>query len=201
MSGAMSAPRRPVGPGNSSMMNLIAFIQRVRRLLLRRHRPVKSFEQELHSAGGIAGRVDAGTRTVDVRRVVGSVGRAETLRSDFFYKRGRAITSRFRRVGAAMQQGKELPPLELYKVKRSPEQREGAPAPQSEYYVVDGHHRVAMARKLGQDFLDAHVVEYRVGRGEPARDADALSSQEKASEPAPPPESADPEPRPEAAEQ
>jgi hypothetical protein len=32
----------------------------------------------------------------------------------------------------------------------------------TEYYVVDGHHRVAMAKKLGQDYLDAHVIEYRV---------------------------------------
>lgn len=31
----------------------------------------------------------------------------------------------------------------------------------TEYYVVDGHHRVAMAKKLGQDYLDAHVVEHR----------------------------------------
>ena len=28
--------------------------------------------------------------------------------------------------------------------------------------MVDGHHRVAMAKKLGQDYLDAHVVEYRL---------------------------------------
>jgi len=42
----------------------------------------------------------------------------------------------------------------------------------TEYYVVDGHHRVAMAKKLGQDFLDAHVVEYRLNQaGPPAREA------------------------------
>jgi ParB-like chromosome segregation protein Spo0J len=28
--------------------------------------------------------------------------------------------------------------------------------------VVDGHHRVAMAKQMGIDALDAHVVEYRV---------------------------------------
>ena len=37
----------------------------------------------------------------------------------------------------------------------------------TEYYVVDGHHRVAMAKKLGQDFLDAHVVEYRLNQTGP----------------------------------
>jgi hypothetical protein len=97
----------------------------------------------------------------------GSVGRAETLRSDFFYRRGKAMTARFHRVGQAMQEGKTLPPLELYKVIREP--HAASVAPVSEYYVVDGHHRVAMARKLGQDFLDAHVVAYRLaGTAEPA---------------------------------
>ena len=146
----------------------------------------------MHTAGGIAGRIDAGTRTVDVRHVVGSVGRAATLRSDFFYKRGRAMTSRFHRVGAAMQQGKELPPVELYKVKRAADTREAAPPAPSEYYVVDGHHRVAMARKLGQDFLDAHVVEYRVGS--------STTGQGEATEPDPPVASAGPEAHPETAE-
>jgi ParB-like chromosome segregation protein Spo0J len=47
----------------------------------------------------------------------------------------------------------------------------------SEYYVVDGHHRVAMARKLGQDFLDAHVVAYRLaGTAEPATAHAALQA-------------------------
>jgi ParB-like chromosome segregation protein Spo0J len=47
----------------------------------------------------------------------------------------------------------------------------------SEYYVVDGHHRVAMARKLGQDFLDAHVVAYRLaGTAEPADGDTALQT-------------------------
>jgi hypothetical protein len=94
---------------------------------------------------------------------VGSVGRTQTLRSDFFYKHGRVITARFQRIGKAMREGKTLPPLELYKVKHErSETAEAADCQVSEYFVVDGHHRVAMARKLGQDFLDAHVVEYRV---------------------------------------
>jgi hypothetical protein len=131
--------------------------------LFRRHGDIRSFEDEVEAGGGMSGRSDAGTRTVDTRKVVGSVGRAHNLRSDFFYKKGKAITARYERVGAAMQEGKVLPPLELIKVKRGDAADKAAPPPQSEYYVVDGHHRVAMARKLGQDFLDAHVVEVRVG--------------------------------------
>ena len=38
----------------------------------------------------------------------------------------------------------------------------------TQYYVVDGNHRVAMAKKLGQDYLDAHIVEYKLKPGETA---------------------------------
>jgi hypothetical protein len=98
---------------------------------------------------------------------VGSVGRADNLRSDFFYRTGKAVTARFLRIGRAMEQGKVLPPIEVYKA-RLQRHPGGAGAPVTEYYVVDGHHRVAMAKKLGQAYLDAHVVEYRVAGGVPA---------------------------------
>jgi hypothetical protein len=131
----------------------------VRRLLgRRRHRDVRSFDADVAATGGVAGRVDRGFKEVPLDKIVGSVGRSHNLRSDFFYKTGQAVTARFRRVGQALVEGKPLPPLELYKVKE-PEQP-------STYYVVDGHHRVAMAKQLGQDALDAHVVEYRVKPGE-----------------------------------
>jgi CRP-like cAMP-binding protein len=111
------------------------------------HRPLASFQDALEEAGGAAGAVDRGLVSIPVEAIVGSVGRWQALRSDFLYRTGRAMTQRFYRVGEAMQAGKVLPPIEVYKLKSS-------------YYVLDGHHRVAMARRLGQDFLDAHVVEY-----------------------------------------
>jgi hypothetical protein len=131
----------------------------------RRHRDVRSFDQDLGAAGGIRGQVDRGFKEVPVEKIVGSVGRWQNLRSDFFYKSGK-ITGRFTRVGEAMEQGKTLPPLELYKVK--------GPDQPSAYYVVDGNHRVAMAKKLGVDSLDAHVVEYKVdGKVDEERPSDA----------------------------
>src|ERR687885_2686128 len=131
--------------------------RRVIKLLLRKHGDVKSFEHEVQAHGRVAGIADTGTRVVPTEKIVGSVSRWRNLRSDFFYRTGAAMTERFVRVGKAMQQGKALPPLELYKLKG---RRQAVDV--SEYYVVDGHHRVAMARKLGQAFLDAHVVEYQV---------------------------------------
>jgi hypothetical protein len=124
-----------------------------------KHRDVRSFESDVDAVGGVRGSIDRGFKEVPLDKVVGSVGRSHNLRSDFFYKTGEAITKRFTRVGEAMEAGKSLPPLELYKVKGK--DSDGTPA-ESKYYVVDGHHRVAMGKQMGFSALDAHVVEYRV---------------------------------------
>ena len=148
----------------------------------RKHKDVKRFDAELKKAGDLQGTADKGVRPIDVDKVVGSVGRWKNLRSDFFYKHGKAITQRFMRIGQAMKQGKILPAIDLYKIKqRQPESN--AKSQESEYYVVDGHHRVAMAKKLGQDFLDAHVVEYKVdekgNKVKPAAESDTTSQGEQ----------------------
>ena len=153
--------------------------RRVIKLLLRKHGDVKSFELEVQAHGRVAGIADSGTRVVPTEKIVGSVSRWRNLRSDFFYRTGAAMTERFVRVGKAMQQGKALPPLELYKLKG---RRQAVDV--SEYYVVDGHHRVAMARKLGQDFLDAHVVEYKVADPEHAQTPQVGSAAAPTVEPA-----------------
>ena len=140
-------------------MGLGSTLKRAWQSLLQGHRDVKSFEQEVEGAG-ITGRSEGGMKTIPVTKVVGSVGRAANLRSDFFYKTGK-VTGRFLRIGQAMREGKELPPIEVYKAKLPRQVGEGQAA-MTEYYVVDGHHRVAMAKKLGQDYLDAHIVEYKV---------------------------------------
>ena len=157
-------------------MGLGSVLQRIARLFARlfapEHRGVKSFEQEIEPR--VAGRIDAGMKTVPAEKIVGSVGRSHNLRSDFFYRTGRAMTARFVRIGQAMEAGKVLPPIEVYKAKVRRQQGPPGPAQDAvtEYYVVDGHHRVAMAKKLGQDYLDAHVVEYKV-QDAPAPEASA----------------------------
>ncbi|MBV8717240.1 MAG: protein kinase [Chloroflexi bacterium] len=150
-------------------MSALQAWQAAMRRLWRQHRPLLSFHDALEQAGGTAGAVDRGIQTIPVDAIVGSIGRWQALRSDFLYRTGKSITQRFYRVGTAMLAGKPLPAIDVYKLKfRS--SRAGGP-PQSEYYVLDGHHRVAMARRLGQAYLDAHVVEY-VGRT--ARQAHSL---------------------------
>jgi hypothetical protein len=47
-----------------------------------------------------------------------------------------------------MAEGGELPPIDVYKLGDS-------------YYVIDGHHRVSVARQLGWDTIKARVVEVK----------------------------------------
>src|SRR5687768_5961961 len=138
------------------------------------HGDAKSFEREVEAAG-IAGRVDGGMRTIPASKIVGSVGRAQNLRSDFFYRSGRAMTARFVGIGKAMEAGQVLPPIEVYRARLRRRQGERE-VEKTEYYVVDGHHRVAMAKKLGQDYLDAHVVDYRVAPPPPIGTTPASSA-------------------------
>jgi hypothetical protein len=122
---------------------------------------VKCFERELAAAGGLACRVDLGVRAIETAKIVGSVGRWNHLRFDFFDAANPTVTSRYARIGQAMRQGKPLPALDVYELRTARGNSVGQ-SPAGEYYVVDGHHRVAMAKKLGVDFLDARVVLYRV---------------------------------------
>jgi hypothetical protein len=149
-------------------MNLADGWRRAVAWLARPHGDVLSFEREVEGPG-VRGRTDAGMATIPAAKIVGSVGRAAVLRSDFFSKSGK-VTGRYVRIGRAMERGVALPPIEVYRA-RLPRRRGDREAAVTEYYVVDGHHRVAMAKKLGQAYLDAHVVDYRVApapRGGPA---------------------------------
>ncbi len=108
---------------------------------------VRSFDDDARRAGAVAPRL-LGIRTVEVARIVGSVGRASELDEDFRTpKRKMAQDSRYNRVYALMKSGERIPPVVLYKLGYG-------------YYVLDGNHRVAAAKDLGQLEIDAEVTEF-----------------------------------------
>jgi ParB-like nuclease domain len=137
--------------------------------------PVRSFSADLAAHTNV-GRHYLGTVAVPVHQIVGSVGRAHELGSNFLPLRTSwglpRADARYRWVKKAMEQdgdfdlyevhgvtgryshgeyeakrGTILPPIELYRL-------------DDRYYVVDGHHRVAAALSLGQLEMDAVVTEY-----------------------------------------
>ena len=86
-----------------------------------------------------------GRRTVEVGRVVGSVGRWREFDEGFMPTR--ASAGRWKRVDLAFRTGRDLPPVVLYKLG-------------DDYYVVDGNHRVSVARFEGVEMIDAEVTEF-----------------------------------------
>jgi nucleotide-binding universal stress UspA family protein len=109
--------------------------------------PVRSFEADAARRGPLS-RWTVGLRAVEVVAIVGSVGRAGELDAAFrLADRSRAAQQRYERVRKGVSSDVGLPPVELYKL--------GA-----FYYVLDGHHRVAVARELGQVEIDAEVTEF-----------------------------------------
>jgi hypothetical protein len=89
---------------------------------------------------------DGGEQFIPVASIVGSVDGASQLFDRNFRPLSEGAHARLGSVLVAMRQGEPLPPIEVW-------------AWHCEYYVLDGHHRVAAARAVGSDYISAHVVE------------------------------------------
>jgi len=91
---------------------------------------------------------DGGIRSVPIRQIRGSEGRSRYFDCDFnpLYDRARG---RWLNIVRARQQGKDLPPVLLVQVGDI-------------FFVRDGHHRISVARALGQNEIDARVTVWQV---------------------------------------
>jgi hypothetical protein len=85
-----------------------------------------------------------GVRSVPVARILGSEGKAEDFDAGFHPLSPRS-RYRWQSIAAAMLGGLPLPPVELVRVGE-------------EYFVRDGHHRISVAKALGQQDIDAEVT-------------------------------------------
>lgn len=90
--------------------------------------------------------VDRGLREVPVQRIVGSLGRQRDF-TRAFLPRDEALRRRWEDVEELAESQRGFPPVELYKVGDA-------------YFVVDGHHRVSVARRLGAPAIEARVQEF-----------------------------------------
>ena len=84
-----------------------------------------------------------GVQDVPLERIVGSVARYHDFNRAFMPRR-ESLRPRWQRVLSLRGQ---LPPIDLYKVGEV-------------YFVVDGNHRVSVARQAGAKTIRAHVWEY-----------------------------------------
>jgi nucleotide-binding universal stress UspA family protein len=108
---------------------------------------VRAFDEDVARTGAVAPH-DLGVRTVAISRIVGSVGRAAELDVHFRVRNpSRGEQRRYERIRDLMEQGAPLPPISLYKLGYG-------------YYVLDGNHRIAAAKELGQLEIEAEVTEF-----------------------------------------
>jgi len=126
-----------------------ARVRRVRRLA---HQPLPNLWEEYPEAHRAAIR-ELGLRSVPVAEVRGTAVAGPAQRGGDFLplrdRRGDDWRARWRRILDANERLEALPPVELIKFG-------------DDYWVVDGHNRVAAALYIGQVELDAVVQELRL---------------------------------------
>ncbi|MEZ4590923.1 MAG: universal stress protein [Chloroflexota bacterium] len=89
--------------------------------------------------------VKQGVREIPLNAIVGSVGRYQDFTRAFWPKHD-SDEERWVRVKTAVHEMVGMPPIDVYKVG-------------DVYFVIDGNHRVSIARQLGSDSITARVTE------------------------------------------
>ena len=92
-------------------------------------------------------RTERGIQHIPIDAIVGSVGRYTDFTRTFLPRRS-DDQERWAGVKTAMEEGAGLPPIEVYKVGEA-------------YFVIDGNHRVSIARQEKYRSIEARVIEVR----------------------------------------
>ena len=106
-----------------------------------------SFEEVRREHSVANKRLHRGARVVEVDQIVGSVGRWKDFDRSFLPARA-SVGHKWKRIDRAFHRAEDLPPVELYEIGDA-------------YFVVDGHHRVSVARSHGVPTVEAAVAEFR----------------------------------------
>ena len=93
----------------------------------------------------VFGRGSPELRTVELAEIGGSVGRCQDFDRDFLPVCS-CLGERWRRVDRAFREGRQLPPVRLYRLG-------------GRYFVADGNHRVSVARYRNLPMIEAEVTE------------------------------------------
>jgi len=121
-----------------------AFINRIRSTLAGSPTTLLSYD-EIKEKLHIGGPIYRGVQTIRVEQIAGSLNRYHEF-DRVFLPASNKLAERWQRVNRAFYQEVSLPPVVLYKVGQV-------------YFVVDGHHRVSVAREQGQIYIEAEVRE------------------------------------------
>lgn len=89
--------------------------------------------------------IDRGVQTILVDKIAGSASGNQNFDNDFNPRRENT-RQRWVNIRQAHYEDRGLPAIEVYQLEDT-------------YYVIDGHHRVSVARFIGKVYIDAHVKE------------------------------------------
>jgi DNA-binding Lrp family transcriptional regulator len=106
---------------------------------------IKSFDESQKNDEAFD-TIDRGACSVPLKQIVGSVGRYHDFDSSFRLKRHIPL-EKLQNIRNAIKAGKPMPRVKLYKIK-------------DDYYVLDGNHRVAVAKEFGFHEIEAKIVEF-----------------------------------------
>jgi hypothetical protein len=126
-----------------------SFLNAIRSALSRRPRKLLAFD-EVREKLHLGGPLYRGVRSVPLSQIIGSVDRYRDF-DRLFLPTQSHTEDRWRKISRAWYEDVNLPPVLLFKVGQA-------------YFVLDGNHRVSVARERGQTHIDAEVreVESRV---------------------------------------
>ncbi len=127
-----------------SRARLKGFLNQIRAMVSGRPRQLLSYEQ-VKASLHVGGPIDRGVEDVRVDAIIGSLNRYHDF-DRAFWPANNETAYRWENIDLAFYQHKGLPPIILYKVGQV-------------YFVVDGHHRVSVAREQGLEYIEAEVRE------------------------------------------
>lgn len=107
--------------------------------------------EEVVAALGATSRASAGEQVIPLDAIVGTVDRRRD-EFDRSFRPSPNTRGRWERIAEARKRGEAMPPIDVFKIGDL-------------YFVQDGHHRVSVARAMGDKDINANVVEVRTKLG------------------------------------
>jgi hypothetical protein len=110
--------------------------------------------EEVVEALGRTGEHDMGVQTIALESIVGTVDRRAGTFDRSFRPTTTDLRGRWERIAAARRRGEAMPPIDVFRIGEL-------------HFVRDGHHRVSVARALGDTVIEANVrvVDTKLGAG------------------------------------
>jgi hypothetical protein len=107
--------------------------------------------EEVVAALGATSRASIGEHVIPLDSIVGTVDRR---RGDFdrAFRPSPVTRGRWERIAEARKRGEAMPPIDVFQIGDL-------------YFVQDGHHRVSVARALGDKDINANVIQVRTKLG------------------------------------